>query len=278
MKVNYHTHCNYCDGKGEPREYVLEAINRGFSSLGFSSHAPLKEENDWTLKDYDVDNYLLEIKRLKEEFKNSINIYVGFEIDFYPDENRFDYFNKYNLDYSIGSVHMVKPKGCSVYYSVDESPEIFESVLTNLFSSSIELFTKEYYTTLRNMIIQGGFDILGHFDLIKKFNKGYKYFTEDESWYREEVFQTLDLLEDTDIIVEMNTGALSRGVQDIPYPSKWILEECYRRNIKVCLNSDVHAPNNIECYFNESLDILRSCGFKELHTPFEVIDIRRKNG
>ena len=273
MKVNYHTHCKYCDGKGEPVDYVIEAINRGFSSIGFSSHAPLKEENNWTLKDDDLDNYLKEINSLKTKFRNKIKIYVGLEIDFYPDENRFLTFKKCNLDYSIGSVHMLKPSGFNKYYSIDESKDEFENVLKNVFKGSIKDFTICYFTTLRALITQGGFNILGHIDLIKKFNKDFTYFTETEDWYKTEVLKTLDFISTTNIIVEMNTGALSRGVHDTPYPSFWILEECKKRDIKICLNSDAHAANNLECYFEESIKILKKCGYNKLYTPFEIIDI-----
>ena len=61
MKVNYHTHCYFCDGKGHPEEYVLEAISRGFSVLGFSSHAPIKEINDWTLTESNLPDYISSI-------------------------------------------------------------------------------------------------------------------------------------------------------------------------------------------------------------------------
>lgn len=272
MKVNYHTHCHYCDGKGAPESYIIAALEKGFSSLGFSSHAPLKETNDWTLKDDNVEEYLAEINNLKDKYRGKIEIHTGLEIDYYPDENRFNTFKKYKTEYTIGSVHMVKPEGHDKYYSVDESEAIFRDVLESVFPD-IESFTREYYKNIRALIEQGGYDILGHFDLIKKFNKGDKFFREDEPWYKEEVIKTLDTLTDKDIIVEVNTGAISRGVQNTPYPSKWILKECYNRGIKICLNSDVHHPDNIECFFDEAMDMIKSCGYTELHTPFEIIKI-----
>jgi histidinol-phosphatase (PHP family) len=109
--------------------------------------------------------------------------------------------------------------------------------------------------------------------LVKKFNKKFEFFTEKEPWYIEEVIKTLDLLVGKDIIVEVNTGALSQGVQDTQYPSNWILMECFKRDIKICLNSDVHAHNNIECYYPEAIEIIKKCGYKELTTPFETIKI-----
>ncbi len=272
MKVNYHTHSHFCDGKKDPASYVKEAIKRGFSSVGFTSHAPLREDNDWTMSSANLNEYLETIDSLKDEFSGIIKIHKGMEIDYFPDENRFDFFKKCKLDFSIGSVHLLYVKKYDRYFSVDESPEEFEITMNDIFGS-IEEFTKTYYSNLRDMIIQGGFDILGHIDLIKKFNKDFKYFTEKEPWYIEEVIKTLDILESRDIIVEVNTGAISRGVQDVPYPSSWILKECFKRDIKVCLNSDVHHPDNIECFFTEALEMIKDAGYKQLHTPFEIIDI-----
>lgn len=276
MIVNYHTHCKFCDGKGEPEEYVLNAIKLGFHSLGFSSHAPLKEINDWTLKEEDVENYLKEIQRLKEKYKSEIKIYTGLEIDYYPDENRFKTFSKLNLDYTIGSIHMLKPKNSSRYYSVDENLETFEELIRVF--GGMENVTRNYYKHLRNMIESQGFDILGHIDLLKKFNKGNKYFKETEPWYIEEIIKTLDTISSYKVIVEMNTGALSRGWQDDPYPSEWIVKECKKRDIKMCLNSDAHVPTMLDCNFKESIKNLEKCGYRELTTPFEVIDIRSYYG
>lgn len=272
MKVNYHTHCNFCDGKGVPEDYIKAAINRGFSSLGFSSHAPLKEDNDWTLKDNRVDEYISTIESLKAKYKDIIQIHTGLEIDFYPDENRFNTFSHLNTEFTIGSVHQLKPVGHDTYYSVDYNEEDFANNLNSVFGN-MEIFTREYYKTVRLLIEQGGYDILGHIDLIKKFNKGDKFFKEDEPWYIEEVLLTLESLKGKNIIVEVNTGAISRGVQDSPYPSMWILKECFKRDLKICLNSDVHHPDNIECFFPEALEMIKKCGYTELNTPFETIKL-----
>ena len=38
MLTNYHTHTRFSDGKGEPEEFVLQALKLGFDALGFSEH------------------------------------------------------------------------------------------------------------------------------------------------------------------------------------------------------------------------------------------------
>ena len=36
--ANYHTHTTFCDGQNTAEEVVLSAIDKGFSSIGFSGH------------------------------------------------------------------------------------------------------------------------------------------------------------------------------------------------------------------------------------------------
>ena len=273
MKVNYHTHSNFCDGKGSPRDYVIEAIDRGFLALGFSGHAPLIEDSDWTMTESNIEMYLAEIESLKAEFKDRITIYKGMEIDFYPNENRFSYFKKYDLDYSIGSVHQLYNSVDSTFYSVDDTRAEFRRVLDIMFDGSIKRFVIRYYQEVRAMIRQGGFNILGHIDLVKKFNSSFDFFTEKEPWYVEEIEKTLKLLKGSNIIVEINTGALSRGMQNVPYPSQWILDMCYTTGINVCLNSDAHIPSGLDYYFIEALEMIRKAGYLYLTTPFEKIYI-----
>ena len=43
MKVNYHTHTTWCDGRDTPEEMVQAALARGFAEIGFSSHARLPD-------------------------------------------------------------------------------------------------------------------------------------------------------------------------------------------------------------------------------------------
>ena len=63
MISNFHTHTVLCDGKSSPEEVVLSAIEKGFSSLGFSGHAPTDFDQSYCLKDLDA--YIAEISALK---------------------------------------------------------------------------------------------------------------------------------------------------------------------------------------------------------------------
>ena len=74
IRQNLHTHCTYCDGKNTLEEMVLAAIDKGFSSLGFSSHCFSNLSYDEcgikTAADYEA--YLSEVAALKHKYKNKI--------------------------------------------------------------------------------------------------------------------------------------------------------------------------------------------------------------
>ena len=109
MKTNFHTHCNLDDGRGEMAEYIQAALKEGFTSLGFSCHAPLPFPNEWTLSDENLPVYLEKVDSYRKEYFGKLKIYKGLEIDFSPDllfpPGRFE---ELNLDYIIRSVHMLK--------------------------------------------------------------------------------------------------------------------------------------------------------------------------
>lgn len=38
--TNYHSHSLYCDGRANMEDFIRFALSEGFTSYGFSSHAP----------------------------------------------------------------------------------------------------------------------------------------------------------------------------------------------------------------------------------------------
>ena len=48
--TNYHSHSLYCDGRASMEDFVRFALSEGFTSYGFSSHAPLPFSTAWTME------------------------------------------------------------------------------------------------------------------------------------------------------------------------------------------------------------------------------------
>lgn len=263
MSANYHTHCSFCDGRGRPEEYIERAVGKGFSSLGFSSHGPTPFVTDWTMSEAAAAEYCRTIDSLREKYRDKIHIYKGMELDYFSGDIR-NIFHKYDLDYTIGSVHFIKSWTDGEYLGVDDSCENFERALIDHANFDIKKFAETYYETVLEMLQNERFDILGHLDLVKKNNSGNKFFNENEKWYIELVKNVVKKVSDYNAMVEVNTGGISRGYTDEPYPSAWIIRECKKYDIPLVLSSDAHVPENIDFYFEEAKRIIRSAGYSEL--------------
>ena len=67
-------------------------------------------------------------------------------------------------------------------------------------------------------------------------------------------------------VFEINTGAIARGYRTTPYPSDFILKEMKNADCKIIISSDCHDKNFLTNYFDESLLLLKACGFSEVYT------------
>ena len=112
---NLHAHTFYCDGKNNAEDYILTAIEKGFTSVGLSGHSFTKFDTEYCMSEKGTLEYLKELKNLKEKYKNGIQVYVGIEADFYSEFNpKLD--ENLGLDFRIGSVHYIKDKEKDEYY------------------------------------------------------------------------------------------------------------------------------------------------------------------
>lgn len=266
-KHNLHTHSNFCDGAGNPVDYVVTAIEKGFQTLGFSSHAPVPFTNNFAIKSEDkLREYCETIRDLQEEYEGRISIYLGLELD-YIDGITDDFKEikeRCGLDYTIGSVHLVRNGNDDSLWFID-GPKIesYDEGLNKVFSGDVKCAVSAYYDQVNRMLLTQKPDILGHFDKIKMHNND-RYFREDESWYRELVMDLLDTIVKTGVIPEVNTrGIYKKRCNDL-YPGNWILKEMKKKNIPVILSTDAHHPSEIDGYYDEAVKILTDIRFRNL--------------
>ena len=77
--------------------------------------------------------------------------------------------------------------------------------------------------------------------------------------------ESLDYLITFERIFEINTGAMSRGYKDSPYPDIWILQEIKKRGGRVLINSDCHNADNLDYGYDLAEKILTDLGFKDFY-------------
>ena len=86
----------------------MKAIELGFESIGFSSHAYTGFDFDECgIKKENIDNYFNELERVKEKYRGRIKVFKGLELESRVLKDIRPTIDS-RLDYTIGSVHMVK--------------------------------------------------------------------------------------------------------------------------------------------------------------------------
>ena len=260
MLQNLHTHTNFCDGMDAPEKMVSKAIELGFDSLGFSSHAQTDEHNEYELRD--VFAYTSEIERLKQKYAGKIDIYLGCEYDYYS----LGVMPDYKFDYTIGSVHSARlADGTAVTY--DHSYARAKKHLDNDLNGDKNAFVKLYYDTVADLPNRiPGFDIVGHFDLLTKYSEQYPDFIDIESdFYKKTAMEAFYAVREKKELFEVNTGAISRGYRTTPYPAPWILREMRKANCKIVLTSDCHDCRRLTQSFDDAKALIKASGFDTLY-------------
>lgn len=263
--TNYHTHSRFSDGAAEPVEYIEEALRQGFSSLGFSEHSVLPFENTFALQAGTELAYVAEILRLRELYKTRIQVLLALEADFVPGISTGFQEQKisFGLDYIIGSVHLVKNPDGELWFIDGPKRETYDNGLKELFGGDIRKGVKAYWHQINQMLEEEQFEIIGHLDKIKMHNQD-RWFNENESWYLDLVNETIALIAEKDVIVEVNTRGIYKGRSKSLFPGEYILRKLNERNIRVILSSDAHHPSEISMYFEEAREVMRSCGLKTI--------------
>ena len=285
QNYNLHTHSVYSDGKSQPREIVEEAIRQGLTTLGFSEHSPLPFDNNFSVKSADMPRYVAEIAQLKEEFKDKIGIYCALEADYLTgvSEPFAVTKEKYHLDYLIGGVHLVvnpalrQAQGPKVVEPVEtpsinpdeiwfiDGPkwEVYDEGLQKLFNGDIHRAVRRFFEQSNEMIENEPFDIIAHFDKIKMHNRD-RYFHEDESWYRKLALETLDLIREKGLVMEINTRGIYKKRYNGFYPSPWLMEEACKMGVPAIISADAHHFSEISLEFEAAEETLKKAGYRSV--------------
>ena len=244
-KENFHSHTYYCDGKNSPAEMAKAASNLGFNALGFSGHAYIKDfECDWCMTPENTDKYISEINNLKSEYSGRMQIYCGTELDYFCTEVPGEY------DFTIGSVHYLNMGG--EYQPVDSSLKEQQEAADNYFGGSLIEYAVEYYRLVADVMNKLNTpDIIGHFDLVTKFNEGNCAFDTQDKAYSDAWHNAVDALLPYNKPFEINTGAIARGCRITPYPALDIADYIHSKGGYFIITSDCHNADYLDYGFEE---------------------------
>ena len=245
-------HTIFCDGKNTPEEMVVSAINKGLKTVGLSGHSYTGNNELFGMSMENMQKYFDTVQDLKEKYKDKIEVLCGIEQD------SFAGFPILDFDYVIGSVHYIYKDG--VYLSVDYSEECFINDVNTYYNGDYYGYIEDYYKQVANVIRDTNADIIGHIDLVTKFNENNKLFDESNPRYVKAFKKAVDDLIPYNKPFEINTGAISRGYRTTAYPSLPILEYIKQKGGKVILSSDSHDVDSIALEFNKYEKLAKNIG------------------
>ena len=186
QKGNFHTHTTFCDGKESVESMVMAAIEKRFISLGFSGHGYTYFDSSYCMKKEEINLYVEEVKRVAEKYKSQIAVYVGVEQDVFSKEST-DTF-----DYVIGSAHYIEQNG--VFACVDVDAETTQENINTMFSGDGLAYAKAYFETISTVLEITKADMIGHFDLVTKFNEKTVLFDVKDPKYKKYACTAIDAL------------------------------------------------------------------------------------
>ena len=257
IKCNVHTHTTFCDGADTAEDMVLSAIAQGCDTLGFSGHSPILRPSDgWTMTEEGKADYIKEVLRLREKYKDKIDILLGIEQDHEMPRDGYPY------DFVIGSVHSVVKNGEAI--DIDESFEKYSRLLREYYGGDWLALVRDYYAVEATVVDKTDCDIIGHFDLVTKYNEKHPIIDTDSLEYKNAALDSLDALIEKNRIFEINTGAISRGWRTTPYPAPFLLKRLAEKGADVMITSDCHSKNAILNSFDDAVEYARACGIRRV--------------
>jgi histidinol-phosphatase (PHP family) len=101
------------------------------------------------------------------------------------------------------------------------------------------------------------FDIVGHLDLVKKFNYRSKNDLSDL------LLKTVEIIGKSGMCVEINTSGLRKPCHEI-YPGEKLLKMCFDHDIPITFGSDAHSPEDVGAGFDRAVELVRRVGYGEI--------------
>ena len=241
MTRDLHTHTLYSDGRATPEEMVLAAIEKGLDEIGISDHVYTFFDESYCMKRERTGEYVAAIAALREKYAGRIVVRCGVEYDAYSTEPTAPF------DYAIGSAHYLKVGG--KYCPLDCSKDEFVALVRGGFGGDCYALAEEYFSLMRAYADREDIQIIGHFDLISKYNEGNDLFDETDPRYLAAAKKAADALLAAGKTFEINTGAIARGYRTVPYPTPAVLAYLKGKGARFILSSDAHSPQAIAFAF-----------------------------
>lgn len=249
---DYHIHTTYSiDGHNKIFEICNAAIANGLKEIAITDHFELTPLDN-SYNNFDLLGYLSDIAYVNEVFKGKLKIKSGIELgqpQLFPRiaENLTDFAQ---FDYIIGSIHKL-PEGMD-FSEIDYR------------NSELKDMCALYLNQVKNLIINGHFDCVGHLDLIKRYSTEH-YKTRITLMTQYELLkQVLEIIILKGKGIEINTSGVRQAPRET-MPGIDVLKLYHKLGGEILtIGSDSHHTEHVGKDLKVAIDNAESAGFKYL--------------
>ena len=249
-----HVHSKLCDGKNTLDELAVTAWKAGLKTLGFSGHSHTPCDIEYCMTRSRTALYRAQVAKLKERYAGKLDILCGLEWDLFSDDDPAAY------DYFIGSVHYVQGPKTGRYYEIDFRESDLAACIRDDFDGDGLAVVEAYYQNVQQVAAKKP-TILGHFDLIKKINRGNKFFNEDAPRYHAAAAAALEAAAANGCVLEVNTSGVFRGYRDDFFPGEALLRRWRELGGQVVITADAHTAKALTFGYEEAAAQLKALGY-----------------
>lgn len=265
--VDLHVHST-CSGDGVStiKEYALQAGGLGLAEVGFCEHVDL-DPRDRSYGYFDPARYSREIEAARAAVQD-VRLRQGVEITYQSGlEAALEVWLKEQpWDYVVASVHLVdyvdgwaiisEPGAMSAYFADHSQRQTYGP----------------YFAELLRAAQSGLGDVLGHFDLVKRYGVR-QYGPLDPVRFEDEIREVLRAAVQRGVGLEINTSGLRQSPGE-PYPALTVLR--WFRELGgevVTTGSDAHHASDLGVGIAQARAIAQEAGFRAIAT-FEERRVR----
>lgn len=252
---DYHLHTLFSvDGRLSLASVCEQVVSHGIPEICTTDHVDFVR-GDEGAGYFQPDAYFAELERCRDRYGDRLTVRAGIEVG---EAHRFSddvraLTGRYPFDFVIGSLHWVGDELAMTHRYFDGKPA----------ARAYAAYFNELLTTAQ----AGGFDVLGHLDVPKRY--GFDIHGPfDSREHAEAIRAVLRACVERGIGLEINTGTARRRV-GIPSPDLDVLR-WYRElgGEILTIGSDGHRPDGIGYRLDLAVEMAQSAGFTHL-TTFE---------
>ncbi len=246
MLADYHLHTSFSDDSVFPmEESIKQAIALGIQEVCYTEHIDYGVKTELNC---DCEAYWKEIRRCRELFGQQITIKGGMEFGIQTGTVSVfkRTFQKYPFDFIIFSCHQVD--------NMEFWNECFQQ------GRSQKEYQERYYEEiLKVMHLYEDFSVLGHLDLIRRYDPMGEYPFHKVQDIIEEILRTVIKMGKG---IEVNTCGYRYGLKDVS-PSVRVLKMYSEFGGEILtIGSDAHKKEDVGCRLADTKSLLKDLGFQ----------------